>query len=124
MKANGRTSREAGPRGSRSRRAARAEALQTNFKARKELVPIKKTLKALQQRHRKGITPAKEAALTLRQVPTTPPGENGTGRVMQRNARSVIKSLERFARSDEMVIEDNGEIVPMALMEDNEGPSY
>lgn len=43
---------------------------------------------------------------------------------MQRNERPALKNLEILESSDKMVRENNGEIVPVALMKEHEGPSY
>ena len=54
-----------------------------------------------------------EVALTLRLVPTTQPGENGTGWAKQQFAWPALKNLESLERIDKLVPEDVGEVVPM-----------
>lgn len=47
-----------------------------------------------------------------------------TGRAKQKFARPALRNLEFSERTEEMGVGDVEEAVPVALMNENEGPSY
>lgn len=96
-----------------------------NFRTRKKLVRIKQTLKDTQETHaNQQVRPPNEDALALCLVPTTQPGENGSGWVAGQSASLALENLKDLQRVKERRTKGVAEKVPMAIMSETERSSY